>query len=212
MKRFGFTFATLAVMGSIAGASAGTVNVDFDPVAIPPGTSLDATSYLNTFGIGFVALSNGATPLIFNASSGFVFSPSSSPNVFAANGTLGNAPLSYELTFSQPLLSFSFVRVAEVSSSSAPPYTVSALDSVGNVISSIGEGSQLGTPARAFTLNGPGIFAIRMDANNSVASTLTDPPLDSFVLVTATPEPSPMALLLAGCSLFWAKRCTGSWT
>jgi hypothetical protein len=181
-------------------AMANTVIVNFDSVVIAPGTWTDATSYLSSYGIGFIGLSNAASAAIFNPS--WAFTAASNPNIFAANGKGGNADLSYELTFSEALVSFSFTRVAEVSTSTLPPYTVSALDSLGNVLDSMSEPHQLGTAAHTFTLNGPGIAAIRMDAHNWVAATVTDPPLDDFVLVTAgVPEPATLALTLGGLAV-----------
>lgn len=183
------------LIGLAHAASAGTIVLNFDSVTVPVGTFVDATAYLAGFGITFTGLSDAATADIFNLAPG-VFTPSSPPNVFGANGTNGNVPLSYELTFSQPLISFSFTRISESNPGGLPPYTVSALDAGNNVLSSVSEPFQLGAPAKTFTLSGPGIVAIRLDANNSVGTTVTDPFLDDLTLVTA-PEPAAGCLILA---------------
>src|ERR1035438_9700241 len=107
------TLGWLAVTaGSMGSANAATVFINFDSVSVPAGQSVDATSYLASFGIGFVPITSGASPAIFNTT-GLVFSAVSPPNVFAANGPAGVTTLSYELTFSQLLTSFSFVRVGQ---------------------------------------------------------------------------------------------------
>lgn len=201
--KLGILFLTLASSLSMADV----FTLDFDSVALSPGQFTSAGSYLNSYGISFVSLSNGASPAIFNVQ-GSVFTAASAPNVFAANGNAGNAPLSYELVFSQPLVSFTFTRVTEANTSTLPPYTISALDSHGIVLSSFSEPFQFGSPAVTQTLFGPGIAAIRLDANNSVGSSLTDPFLDNLVLTTATPEPG-SAVALAACLaglLLWKSR------
>jgi hypothetical protein len=176
----------------------GSVTVNFDGVIVPAGSFVDATAYLATFGIGFVAITSGATPAIFNTS-GLVLTAQSSPNAFAVNAPNGNAPISYSLTFSQALTSFSFWRTAEASANTMPPYTISALDSLSNVLSSFSEPGGFGTPAVFQTLNGPGIVAIRVDADNSSARTIADPFLDTWTLTTPNvPEPASIFLFLGG--------------
>ena len=197
-------FASLfAVVGLAGPAAAGSIVVNFDSVSVAAGQCADSSSYLSGFGIGFVGITNSTIPTICNAT-GSVLTPFSPPNFFVSNALVTNAPLSYELTFSQPLTSFSFVRIAESSSSTSPPYTITALDALGQVLSSVSEPFKFGSPAVTFTLSGPGIVAIRVDANNSVASTLNEPPLDNFTLVTSVPEPSSMIFCCLSLSVFLA--------
>jgi hypothetical protein len=189
-----------AVVGLGGPAVAGSILVNFDSVAVTPGSFVDATSYLGTFGIGFVAITSGATPAIFNTT-GLVVTAQSPPNAFGVNAPNGNAPISYELTFSQPLTSFSFWRITEASANTMPPYTISALDSLSNVLSSFSEPSGFGTPAVFHTLNGPGIVAIRVDADNSSARTIADPFLDTLILTTPAPEPGSVIFCCLGLSV-----------
>jgi hypothetical protein len=169
-----------------------TLNFDTDsmgnPISIPSLQTVDATSYLSSFGVTFVPITPGATPVIQNATpSGpgeAAAIPVSAPNIFAVNSAPGqsNASLSYELQFCSPLNQVSFYRTCIISISTGPAWTASALNAQGQIVDSASEGVTLGPAARLITLKGAGITALRIDAENQ-SSTFTDPPIDNLTLV-----------------------------
>jgi hypothetical protein len=161
----------------------GTVTLSFDEVSAPPGC-VDATEYLSGFGITFEPITPGAAPAICDQTfPDSATTPSSPPNIFAAGLPVTNTAVSYRLNFCTPLSSISFTRCAIQSVSTGPPWTASALNAQGDVVATVSEGRTVGPPARRFTLAGPGITSLRVDADNTGASTFNHPPFDDLTLV-----------------------------
>jgi hypothetical protein len=192
-------FATVAVL-SAKPASAGPIN--FDSVAVPAGTCVDATGYLSGFGITFSTLNAGATPAICSGSTTTI--PVSLPNFFFVIPAVGqnNLPLSYSLAFDEALDSISFFRAGQTTPSTGPIWTATAFDSFGNIV-----GTPVGEPfitfnptAQQYTISGTDIRSMTIDADNLGFASVNNPPFDDFNLVpSAVPEPSILLLcVLAG--------------
>jgi hypothetical protein len=97
----------------------------------------------------------------------------------------------YRLDFAGPLESVSFTRTAIISTSGDAPWIAKALDAQGNVLASANEGFLIGPSARTFTLIGPGITALEIDARNDISqTTFNTPPIDNLTLVTPEPKNS----------------------
>lgn len=163
--------------------SSNTVTLDFDSVPLTPLQCADASEYLNRFGITFAPITPGSYTQICNIISPEAAGiPASPPNVFYVSPPVTNSPVSYILTFSDPLSSISFMRGGIRSPSTGPPWTARAFNKQGEEVAMVGEGLTFGPPARQFTLTGEGIKSLRVDVNNSVASTFNHPPFDDLTL------------------------------
>ena len=96
--------------------------------------------------------------------------PPSPFNVIGQTGSID--PNSYELDFSQLQSSFSLTRPlirAGTTGIVLPEWQVSAFDSSGSLLSTVGEsltGTYVDRPARTFTLNGPGIHSVVIASNS----------------------------------------------
>lgn len=184
--------------------------ITFDSVAVPSGTCVDATSYLAGYGVSFATSNPGATPAICSGSTTSI--PVSLPNFFGALPAPGenNLPISYTLSFADPLQSISFWRVGQTSPSTGPTWTATALDSLNQVVGTpVGEPAiTLNPTAQLFTIVGVDIRSLRIDANNLGVASANNPGLDDFTLV-AVPEPSSLLLLVSGCAVAlrrWRQR------
>jgi hypothetical protein len=164
----------------------GTVTLNFDSVSVPVGSFVDATSYLNSFGVTFTAITPNIFPAIFNGTVSADI-PSSPPNFFGDASVVpgvGIQAQSYQLNFCAPLTSISFTRIAIQSNSGDAPWTASALNGLGQVVATVSEGFLLGPAAARYTLSGTGITALRIDARNDLTQTTNgSPPLDDLTLV-----------------------------
>lgn len=195
-------FAALVAMTAARAAEPSTMTLDFDSVVLGPGACTDASSYLGSFGISFVPVSLGATGEICNVV-GSPITPTSGTNVFFGLPPVTNTNVSYELLFATPQPELSFFRAGVAPHTSMPGWNAFAFDAFNNLLSSIVEPSLFPGPGAAlFTLNGPGIVRVRVDAFNSAARTYNHPPFDDMVVeVAAVPEPR--FLLLLGPAVLW---------
>ena len=74
--------ATLAItLVASAPTEAQEIVLDFDSVSAPSGGCVDGGAYLTAFGITFVSISGGASPVICE-STGTATTPTSPPNAF----------------------------------------------------------------------------------------------------------------------------------
>jgi len=194
-----FTFASLALVivafQSISAQTCnlnGTVTLNFDSVTVAPGQFVDATSYLASYGIAWSSPEAGAMPVIENGTgTGSAAIPTSAPNYFATNSApgLNNAPLTYTLSFCNPLSSVSFSSVAVVSTSTYPTWTATAYNAQGTQVGqSVGQTGGYGTAAQQFTISGSGITSLTF-VSNQTTTTFTDRPIDNLTLVSDTPAP-----------------------
>jgi hypothetical protein len=111
-----------------------------------------------------------------------------------------NTDESYDLLFASPLSSLSITRATVAAHTSLPQWSALAFDASNTLLDSVGEPAIFPAPTAAvFTLDGPGIARLRVNAFNSASRTFNHPPFDDMTLgVAEVPEP---ALLLIGSGL-----------
>ena len=188
--------------------TAGSITLNFDSVPLAAGASVDASSYLSSFGITVTAVSAGASSRIANIV-GSVTIPVSGSNAIAWGPPVTNNDASINLNFATALLQFTFTRAAMTQGTANPAWTMTAFDAANNQLSTISQPLLITPGQTTFTLTGPGITRIRLDAFNSAHVTLNSPYLDDFILTTAdagVPEPSTMVLMAAGLSILGVAR------
>jgi hypothetical protein len=158
-----------------------TINALSNPVG---GTTLKA--YLARYGVTISNVTPGSQVVVDDDrrsyGGGVVFA--SSPHNFLSNYFL-NAPNSFTLNFAGPLSSVSFTRIA------GGPYptiyaswTATALSANGTPLAQVSEASPgvANFPAKVFTLNGPGIMAVRWDSNGFGFAAFSAVLLDDLIL------------------------------
>jgi hypothetical protein len=203
----GFIMRSMLSLGAILAiaplAMPGATILNFDSVALSAGACTDASAYLASFGITFAPVTPGATSIICNAV-GSAVTPSSGSNIFYVVPPVTNQNVSYDLLFGTPLVGLSFTRTTVNPLAGVPPWNAFAYDASNTLLSSVGEGFRFpGPTAQVFTLNGPGITRLHVDAFNSIGTTFNHPPIDDFTMTTA-PEANTCVLLgmaLAGLGM-----------
>ena len=204
-RRRNLSLATGLIILNVGLSEAEPVTLNFDSVALAPGSCTDASAYLASFGISFVSISGGASPAICNEV-GSAVTPSSSPNVFFGLPAVTNTDESYDLLFSTPLSELSFTRATVASNTALPPWSAFAFDASNNVLSSIVQPLMFPGPVAAnFVLFGPDIVRLRVAAFNSAHVTFNHPPFDDLTL-TPVPEPSSLVLLGTGLAALIRRR------
>jgi hypothetical protein len=164
--------------------------IDFDAVSVTSGQCTGASAYLASFGISFVPVTSGAIGIICNAT-GTAAIAASAPNVFYGAPPVTNTDVSYDLMFSAPVEELRFTRAAISPLTAIPAWSASAYDDAGTLLSSVAQGLRYpGPPAESFTLTGPGITRVRVNAYNSAHVTFNHPPFDD-VVVTLTAQTGP---------------------
>jgi hypothetical protein len=155
-----------------SGPAAGTVVLDFDSTSAGASCT-DATPYLAQFGITLSAVTPGSMVGIVSSAAtynGQATQAASMPNVLTQCGPASQA-LSYTMNFPVALDHLTFTRPLLLTGPSGithPQWSAHALDATGHEIATVGEGlisSFSDVPAQIFTLNGPGIRAVRLDSN-----------------------------------------------
>lgn len=203
-----FCLITLLVFVTGGRAEAASVVLDFDSVTLASGDCTDASGYLATFGVAFSPVSSGASGVICNVT-GSAITPASGVNVFFGIPPVTNTNVSYDLLFSTPLTTWSVTRAGVASATSMPGWAASAYDASDTLLDSLVEPSLFpGPPAAPFTLSGPGITRVRVDAFNAAARTYNHPPFDDMILTTV-PEPSLLMLLAPGAVAACSRRRRG---
>ena len=188
MKKLHTIFA-VAFMLSLSTLTYAQTLLDFDNVATTCSGYVDATSYLAASGITISNVSPGTTAVqIANDCAiydGDAVIPPSAPNVLSQFGA--NGPVSYRLNFATALTSFSFKRsglFAGPSGITHPAWTVRAFNSSDVQIAIASEGqiaSFSDVPAASFTLDGPGISYVSVEADN-VTTAFSSVVLDDFII------------------------------
>ena len=197
---------------AIGAISLTTLNFDSVGTSAAP-YFVDATTYLNSHGISVSTITPGTHLNIVNDLgyyNGLAVSAPSPPNTLTQMGS--NAPVTFTLSFSTPLDSFSFKRsslIAATKSGVTHPYwRATAFNAVGMQIGPfVGEnnfGSFINVPAATFSLTGPGIASVRFDSENR-GSGFNAVVLDDFVLSYAAPivtsfTATPAAITAGGSS------------
>ncbi len=200
------------------GAYADTVNVTFDQLSIPPGSSVTGapvTNYLAGYGISLSGMLSGESASIVNASSIQWMATPSLPNVFIVGGI--NPIDTFTLNFSSVVDNFSFDRVGNIaayspSGTTKGPWSATAYDASNNILGSVGEG-YIGTyadvPTQTFTLADTGIAYIAFTGNSYNFAGTNLPVMDNLSFTTSpVPEPETYAMMLVGLGLlgFMARR------
>jgi len=179
-----------------------TVDINFD--SVNAGSGVDATSYLETYGIVLSNVTMMAPVEIISDQDyyGSTFVKATSENNFLmqANDSTANT---FTMTFSTELDSFSFTRIAITGQGSIAGWNATAYDGA-TYLESVGEYQTgfgvTGEAAVPFTLNGPDITSVVFTANGNGFTAISGAPVDNFVLKVA-PEPSVYAMMLGGLAV-----------
>lgn len=132
-----------------------------------------ASIYLAKLGITLSDVSPGTLVVIDSARNiydGRALLPPSAPNILTQINS--NDPVTFTLNFPGAMRSVSFTRPALLAGPTGivfPTWEAQALDASGRVLRRVVEGLQgyyANTPARVFTLQGPGIRALRFNSVN----------------------------------------------
>lgn len=184
----------------IAGtAAAGTVVIDFDSVDASAGP-VDATSYLDSYGITLANVSAPGTVLIYSDVNFPYVAASSIPN-FLLQQVGGAPPESFTMDFSTPLDSLSFTRIANTTPNLVAAWTATAYSgstAVGNYSEAMGEGP---FTSANYTFTGPDITSLTISANGGGTAGITSATIDDLTLVTSVPEPATDAVLVGVATL-----------
>lgn len=191
LGRFWVLAGLLALSGGLR-AQGRRVAVDFDGVDATHGRVV-AVGYLAQFGITLGDVTPGTLVVIDNAKNfyeGRALRAASAPNVLTQINS--NDPVSYTLRFARPLASLQFTRpmlLAGETGITFPAWRAEALDGSGRVVAAAGEPLGSGAayysnvPARTFTLDGPGIAALRFRSENRHFAAFSAVVIDDLVLV-----------------------------
>jgi hypothetical protein len=186
-----------------------SVNAASSPYSV---TGAPVTNYLSTFGISVGSLSNASGPNIINenyfgptaGTPPYYMVPSSGTNMFTF-GTNNLTGGSFNMSFSAPQTQVSFTRVAVLADPTHnpngfayPQWSVTALDSHGNTLGSVGESISsyfTDIPAQGFQL-GPyssSISQLVWSANTQNFAGTGGPVVDDLT-ISAVPEPAGLGI------------------
>lgn len=202
----GFIVSAMLALAMVAQASTFTLNFDTPPLG--PGVELDATSYLNSFGITLSNVTPGSFVWLIGEGGGLPIA-TSPPNYF--NQFNGNNPETMTLNFPIPLSSITFYRTG-LTFDSKPQWSAEALNAHGMVLDAVGEpltSTFAPIPPKLFVLTGANITALQIDSNNGGFTNLSGVPIDDMTLVTqaaTTPEPQTLCLLSSGLFVLLARK------
>jgi hypothetical protein len=200
------TVVVLALLAGVYPVRAAAIYMNFDSVDVT--TSVDATSYLASFGITITNATLDGVPksgsvLIFNDQhyySGNVV-VASSPHNFLEGGCGSTSwSNSYTLNFSTPLESLSFTRIAYTTGGGAQTPGWNATAYIGaTAIGSVGSpniNQDYAAPAHTYAFSGAGITSLTITGYEHNTAALSSVPLDDFYMTPVLPEPA--TLLLVG--------------
>jgi hypothetical protein len=163
-----------------------TINFDAINALSNPVSGATLKDYLKQYGVSINKVTNGSQVVVDDDrrsyGGGVVFA--SSPHSFLSNYFL-NAPNSFTLNFDKALDSMNFTRIAGgPHPTQYASWTATALNASGAVLSSVSESFPgiANFPAKVFTLNGPGIVAVRFDSNGFGTAAFSAVLLDDLVL------------------------------
>ena len=183
-------------------------NVDANGNTINANPAVDATSYLNSYGITVTELTPGASVYIHSDVPAPFIIASPGPNYFSESG-FANGETSTLLTFAEPLTSLSLTRCALI----GPPdntfgawsfevYSGATEISPASGPASGGPYGGSSQPATTTTFTGTDITSLEIDGNLEGHYGGAGNDLDNITMTTAAvPEPSTLALCAIGLSL-----------
>ena len=188
---------TAASSSSMArGPSSSSVVIDFDNTAdrkaldVSLTGRLVANSYLAAFDITLSDVTPGTQIAILDLRKQYEGQAIKAASGNNALGQIGsNDPVSFTLNFKSPLQAVEFTRpplIAGPTGITFPGWKASALDTQGRVLNEAGEGPggyYSDTPAKTFTLKGPGIKALRFDSVNGHFAAFSSAIIDDLTLV-----------------------------
>jgi hypothetical protein len=216
------TFVTLPLAVALFSQSAyaDTVTINFDSVAVAPGSLLSGapvTSYLGGYGLTLSGMLPGEAAYIFNASTTAWMDVPSLPNIFLVGGHPNID--TFTLNFATPVDNFSFDRVGNVAAYSPTgtikgSWSATAYNASNVSLGSVGEGlfaTYSDVPTLSFSLAVQGIDHIDFIGNSYGFAGNDLPNMDNITFTTPVspvPEPETYAMLLAGLGLigFMARR------
>jgi hypothetical protein len=169
--------ATFAFAGHISEAQ--TVTLDFSSAT---GGCVDASTYLNSFNISFMAISSGATAQICGPSA-----PAIPTGYFFIGPPVTNTPVSGELDFSTPASQITITTVDVDPRTSVPAWDVLAYDAAGNLLISISEPALFPGHAVSVPLNVSEVTRLHFDAFNTGGQTYNFPPISQITLMGGCP-------------------------
>ena len=169
----------------------GVTTIDFEALDANAGevTGITLSNYLSSYGVTLSNVTAGSR-LVVNSdahiSSGTATKASSGNNLFTQVGV--NGFTSYKLCFAQSYATVSFTRTRLIGGTHGvinPSWRAVALDSSGTELGSVGEDqttSYADVSAQVYTLFGPNIAAVRIDADNHNFAQFNSVLLDDLVL------------------------------
>jgi hypothetical protein len=182
-------------------ARANVVTVNFDALDASGGqiTGTPLTSYLAGYGITLSV--SGASASVGIASDNLIYGGGDIGATTGHNVLLegGGHPVSFTLSFANPLSSFQFDRVSSILPNSFPTWSATAYDLSNSVLSTVGESPQIGTfAATTFVLTGADISSVTFSGNDFGVYGFANEPIDTLVLTSATPLPAALPLFASG--------------
>ncbi|HSY17297.1 MAG TPA: hypothetical protein VK815_03145 [Candidatus Acidoferrales bacterium] len=185
----------LVLSGAFSGNGAGLTNLTLltggQPVymnfdSVNPGSGVDATAYLASFGITLTNVSQPGSVYIVGDTNyyGTGAVTASSPHNFLLQSVGGSPPCSYTMIFSTPLQSVTFTRIA-ISAGFAMPSWIATAYSGSNVVGSVGA-SDSGLLAQTYAISGQGITSLTVIGNGHGSAAAASAPLDDFYLAPET--------------------------
>lgn len=195
-------------------ADATVINFDSLDASSSPVTGAALDSYLAGFGVSISDVTAGLTIKVDDdrAIYGGGYVAATSPH----NVLLSYGPASadtFTLDFGTSLASFGFSRSAYIGPGIVPQWSATAFDSLdgmGTVLNSVGESLDVAPLAgQDFLLQGAGtIRSVVFNSNAFNIAGYTSPPLDNFVLISATvPEPATFSIVGFGLAgLAWSRK------
>ena len=181
------TCVILSACLGVASSAAQTVTLNF---ASASGACVDASAYLKSFGITFVATTSGATVHMCGPQ------PPSIPSGFFFIGPpVTNTPVSGDLVFSSPVSNITIVTDAVDPATSTPGWDAKAYNASGVQLSTVGEGALFPGPGSiSLSMNVSGVARLHFDAFNTGGNTYNFPPIGLITFTrTSTSAPPPIA-------------------
>ncbi len=188
------------LLGSCLSSFASTIVIDFDSVS--PGTGLDPTAYLASYGVTLSGVSP-SNPLIFSDQafygSGVVLA--SSGHNFLTQQSASNGG-GFTLNFSTALTQLEFTRIKNLTNNLVGTWTATAYAGA-TAVGTYSEGFGLGSFSPAtYSFSGAGITSLTINGNGFGVAGISSAMIDDIKMTSAEPTPDASStLILLGLSL-----------